>query len=251
MNHKLRKLQEKFESRKSLPYPFVNPVILTEDDGFVDGNYRKEFCFQPGSNFTLLSMKIPFTQFTLQTQEGVEYLSNLKKQQKETLEKFFLDNNTPFQSQIVQSANEDKVAKFVEFENRFDDYEEFWAIWLLAYQKSHNTFKYQKEIKRIFSLNYPKKEILMDNTEREFLNSLDEEVTIYRGMTKEEAKSEDYGVSWTLDKSIAEFFANSFLHNYDTYHLEKTLVELKVKKTDIIAYFNSKESEIIYIHKRG
>jgi hypothetical protein len=68
---------------------------------------------------------------------------------------------------------------------------------------------------------------------------------------KEEAKSEDYGVSWTLDKSIAEFFANSFLHNYDTYHLEKTLVELKVKKTDIIAYFNSKESEIIYIHKRG
>jgi hypothetical protein len=48
----------------------------------------------------------------------------------------------------------------------------------------------------------------MDVEELILLKKLPNQITIYRGGSKTEEKTKKYVVSWTLDKKIAEKFAN-------------------------------------------
>ncbi len=67
-------------------------------------------------------------------------------------------------------------------------------------------------------------------------------------MTVEEADGPTFGVSWSLSKKTAEFFRDQYIRNYETAHLEKTMVEKIVRKNSTLAYF-ALEEEIIYIDR--
>ena len=76
----------------------------------------------------------------------------------------------------------------------------------------------------------------MDESEIQLLNSLPELVTIYRGCVK--GLNED-GLSWTLDKAKAKFFANRFSK-------DGIILEREIPKSDIIAVLLGRgESEVI------
>jgi hypothetical protein len=78
---------------------------------------------------------------------------------------------------------------------------------------------------------------MMTEDEREFLNELPDEVTVYRGAGKENRK----GYSWTVDKETAEWFATR-LRNVGE------VLTGRVKKSDIIAYISGRdEHEIIAV----
>ena len=69
-------------------------------------------------------------------------------------------------------------------------------------------------------------------------------------MTESELRSEDYSISWTLNKKLAEFFAFEHTRSLNTRGKKKVVKELQINKRDVVAYFaDRKESEIIYIHK--
>ena len=88
----------------------------------------------------------------------------------------------------------------------------------------------------------------MTTEELEFLKNLPDKVTIYRGMTVEESTKEHQGVSWTLDKKVAEFFAYQYTRNQSTSKKPKTVVEKVIDKSEIIAVFlGREEQEIIYM----
>ena len=56
------------------------------------------------------------------------------------------------------------------------------------------------------------------------------------------------GISWTMDKKIAEYFAYTYNRNIATAKMEKTVTERTVPKMDVIAYFQEREEqEVIYI----
>ena len=81
-------------------------------------------------------------------------------------------------------------------------------------------------------------EYLMEASEREELAALDDEVTIYRGVT---SYNENHikAMSWTLDYDTADWFAHRF-------HEEGTVYEAKINKRHILALFNGRnESEVI------
>lgn len=67
---------------------------------------------------------------------------------------------------------------------------------------------------------------------------LDDEVTIYRGFN---SRSREDGTSFTLSKSVAEFFSNR-LSNFNS--RVGYVCEYKVKVEDILAYIPS-EKEVI------
>lgn len=68
-------------------------------------------------------------------------------------------------------------------------------------------------------------------------------------MTVEELESGNFGVSWSLKESVAKFFAEKYMRNFDTENLPKTVNQLTIKKEDVTAYFGErKEFEIIYLH---
>ena len=82
--------------------------------------------------------------------------------------------------------------------------------------------------------------------ERNILAKLPERIKIYRGMTEKEYYSGDYGISWTLYKPMAEFFAFVYPRNYSTNHLKKMVAEAEVAKSNIIAFLNDRtEQELI------
>ena len=79
--------------------------------------------------------------------------------------------------------------------------------------------------------------------QQKFFDSLPQYVTIYRGCTKDEVDSEDYGISWTTDKKVAEFFAKEYIRR-DTKN--GVVIESTIPKADIFGVMlNRNESEVI------
>lgn len=80
--------------------------------------------------------------------------------------------------------------------------------------------------------------LLMDEEEHQRFMELDDTVTIYRGVTSKNAKNVK-ALSWTLDRSVAEWFAHRFGEN-------GTVYEAQISKDHIHALFNGRnETEVI------
>lgn len=129
----------------------------------------------------------------------------------------------------------------------------YWKYLRQAYTGSDNNRDGIPIIKTMFTRPWPHRECLMEDHEQTLYNALPNQVTIYRGMTEAEARKGkkdpiEYGISWTLKMSVAEFFAYQYGRNFSTNHMKKTTVERSVPKTDIVAYFSGRnEDEVIYI----
>lgn len=88
---------------------------------------------------------------------------------------------------------------------------------------------------------------LMSKDEIEIFNSLPEEVTIYRGVSHHSAEAN--ALSWTCNYDIAEWFATRYNNRLEALKMNKGyILKGKVKKEDILAYFNRREeSEILIV----
>lgn len=127
-----------------------------------------------------------------------------------------------------------------------------WQYWYLlrnAYQSADGLYIYREEVKKAFLKNEPEKSTLMTPYERRYVKSLEPTIKIYRGMTKAEAESGDFGVSWTLSSKRAKAFAFDYARVHEI-QAQRTVLSLEVDVKDIIAYFAGSEREIIYIPSR-
>jgi hypothetical protein len=123
----------------------------------------------------------------------------------------------------------------------------YWYALRNSYDMSDNLFEYSGIVKGCFLKSEPQREYLMLPDEMEYLKTLPEQITIYRGMTENELKQKSFGCSWTLKKEVAEFFANTYQRNFATSHLKKVVHEITIDKSEVIAFFNNRnEFEIIY-----
>lgn len=112
----------------------------------------------------------------------------------------------------------------------------YWSLLSSIWTDTENQWQNLEQWKELLSSNRPERHYLMDESEFQLLNSLPELVTIYRGCIK--GLNED-GLSWTLNKSKAEFFANRFSK-------EGIVLEREIPKSDIIAVLTGRgESEVI------
>lgn len=80
------------------------------------------------------------------------------------------------------------------------------------------------------------KNILMNKSELKIYKSLSNEIVIYRGVNNKKGK---LGISWTLNKEIAEWFAT----RYNTGNVYKA----KIKKENVIGYINSRDEQEIIV----
>jgi len=82
------------------------------------------------------------------------------------------------------------------------------------------------------------KQSLMTESEQKRFADLTETVTVYRGVTSYNAKNVR-ALSWTLDRSKAEWFAHRFSEDGKVY-------QAQINKADILAIFTSRnESEVV------
>jgi hypothetical protein len=126
----------------------------------------------------------------------------------------------------------------------------YWETLREAYTISDNLFIYRHDLKVAFMSEEENRDSLMSKKEIKILNNLPDKVKIYRGVTTDEIENNDFGLSWSLNREVAEFFAFKYRRNYDTSSSLKTVIELEVDKNEIIAYFHDREeAEIIYLSK--
>lgn len=82
--------------------------------------------------------------------------------------------------------------------------------------------------------------------DEEFYNSLPDVVTVYRGTSCEESENKRYGVSWTTDYRVAEFFAYRFKQPH------RCILSAEVKKDDVMAATTGRsESEVIIMEPQN
>lgn len=85
------------------------------------------------------------------------------------------------------------------------------------------------------------KQSLMDTEELAYYDSLPDEFTVYRGIG---SKTNQKGISYTLNLEQAEWFANRF--QQDGYVLTGT-----AKKKDVLAYLNGREEQTVLIEPKN
>ncbi len=132
-----------------------------------------------------------------------------------------------------------RLAELSELSGELTD-SEYWKHLGEIYTLTEVVCFQEQAVRDLFSSSRPGRENLMNADERKILDSLPEEVTIYRGYDLSNSK----GWSWTLDEVKAEWFANRWREANPG--RKRRIATGKVRKRDIIAYFDGRnETEIV------
>ena len=108
-------------------------------------------------------------------------------------------------------------------------------VWISVENINNNVNVSQMEtLKMLRNCN---KKYLMGQENYEAYENLPDTFVVYRGL--QENAQED-GLSWTLSKDVAEWFASRFENNGE-------IIEKTVHKAEVIAYFNDREEEEIIL----
>jgi len=89
-------------------------------------------------------------------------------------------------------------------------------------------------------------QLMMNSEERELLENLPQQVTIYRGIrVDDELDKENLGLSYTLFREKAEWFAKRFAHNKD---VTPVVIEATIDKDDILSVFLERQEDEVLVN---
>ena len=143
---------------------------------------------------------------------------------------------------MLNSNTADKIKTFAKYSSQMDD-KTYWEELRSAYQLQDYKKLNHKLLANLFLAKRAEKDMIYTKSEKSIIKSLPEQVKIYRGCSQKEIKAMNYGISWTLDESVADYFANRVIKK-----VKGGVINLLIPKNRIVAYFKDrKEEEIIYI----
>ena len=162
----------------------------------------------------------------------------------ENLVKEFREHGFTDWSSIGAYIGDENVYKL--FNHLQDDLKDkdYWMVLGNCYVMSSFSNSNYDLIKSFFKSGRSNKSFIMTEEERMELDSLPDEIEIFRGCSKQEIKSGNYRFSWTTKKATAEFFAK---RNKAIFGVPNSVVSKTIMKNEAFAYFNRREeNEIIY-----
>jgi len=109
----------------------------------------------------------------------------------------------------------------------------YWDLISWLWQDTECVYENLDTWIELMTLEFSEPQLMMNDKEKEVYDNLPEIVRVYRGGV------DDKGLSWSLSREKAEWFANRFDYGYQVF-------EKEIKKSDILAYLNGRqEQEII------
>jgi hypothetical protein len=167
---------------------------------------------------------------------GLPALANQMLEQKHNQLRKALDTKN-FSLYIFLHERPYRVSAFKDIEHQLTD-ENYWKLLSRMWTDTENSYQDLSTWKNLFKSKRNQRHNLMTEDELDTMKSLDDIVTIFRGCV--ENLNED-GLSWTLDRDRAEWFANRFDE-------KGIVIERTVSREEIVAYFNARgEEELIII----
>lgn len=157
--------------------------------------------------------------------------------------------------QCVKALDEGKYEKYIflherpyrlnafdEVEHDLDD-DQYWELLSGIWVDTENFWQNVDLWKYFWDASRPGREKVMDEDEKKIFDALPAEFVIYRGFTHEDAET---GLSWTLDKKKAQWFAKRFSSAERDAKNPPKVASTKVSKDLIYAYLDSRgEKEIV------
>lgn len=126
-----------------------------------------------------------------------------------------------------------------------DDPTLYWKIVGRVWTDSENIHEHFDAWHELWSREMPGRELAMNDEERAALAALPDEFPIWRGVTHRDAVP---GLSWTTDRSRAEWFARRFSSMEGK---KPILASGRVRKADVLAHFLGRaEDEIVVLPER-
>jgi hypothetical protein len=125
--------------------------------------------------------------------------------------------------------------------NTFDEItdDEYWSLVSDVWIDTENAWQNVGSWTELFGSDRASQHSLMNEEELKLFASLDDTLTIYRGCRKD---VNEEGLSWTLDRSRAQWFADR--HGHD----DRTLLTREISKSEVIAVFTRRgEEEVIVL----
>lgn len=117
--------------------------------------------------------------------------------------------------------------------------EEYWPLLGDIWTDTENQWQYIDELKDLLTYDLPSRDLIMEEDERASLAAMPDEIKIYRGY---QVGKNESGLSWTTDRSRAQWFAGRLALDDD----EPAVMEAVVNKKDVIAFFSRRgENEIV------
>ena len=149
--------------------------------------------------------------------------------------------NKKYDSYVWLHERPYRIEAFQEIEHLLSD-TAYWKLVADIWTDTENQWQNHQEWKDLLGSDRSSRNYLMDEKEFNTLLALPDVVTIYRGCQK---GINEHGLSWTLDKSIAQWFSTRLDRDGEPIVLERT-----VAKSDIIAVFTGRgESEVIFLER--
>jgi hypothetical protein len=116
----------------------------------------------------------------------------------------------------------------------------YWSLVGRYWIDSENIWEDLPTWHEMWTSTRPERDRVMSDEDKAVLRDLPDTVTIWRGVTRRKAAD---GMSWTIDRSKAVWFANRFA---ELEGRERILVQGTIEKGNILAYLDSRgESEIV------
>jgi len=219
------------------------PTISKELEELADILSRKEElhpdlaeCIEKGSYFDSLKHSLVMGLFyspTMNAMYNAQYKEKLKYIEKAKKEK-------NWSSYIWMHERPYRMSKFIEIKNDLSD-KEYWSLLGQIWSDSENLWQYGSILNWLINEPRPGREAMMDEKEKEFMDKLPDEFTVYRG---HQIKNK-LGYSWTLSYWRAKWFAERFNQK------KQGVAKATINKKDVIAVLlDRNEFEIIASPKK-
>ena len=118
---------------------------------------------------------------------------------------------------------------------------EYWEILADAYMDTEILSGQQKLVRKLLSADRPRRELMMTPEERASMAAMPDELRVYRGYDRNNAK----GWSWTLDAEVAKWFANRWKEGSSKG--KRRVAVGTVSKETVLAYFDRRNEHTILV----
>ena len=171
------------------------------------------------------------------TPNMVDYINKGIEAKRETLDRAFKDKN--WSRYIYAHERPYRIDAFEEVMDEMTD-EQYWENLSSIWVDSESIGMEAERWRGLLQSNRGSREFFMNADEKEEFSTLPERFTVYRGYSR--GDKEEFGMSWSTDRNVAEWFARRFSNDRQDIIVE----ELEVSKDGVFAYMTRRgEAEII------
>lgn len=198
--------------------------------------------YDEGGQFPMIKHPLVYAMF-FDTAEEVQHLNKMLEAKQEQLERAELKHD--WSNYVFLHERPYRVQAMLEIQSEIENHA-YWPLLREIWVDSENIYAMHMKWWELLTSNRTYRHLFMDVEDRKLFKKHAQVFEAYRGTTEIERDGNYNGLSWTLDRDKAKWFATRFVHRDDGRPVVGTTL---LDKDDCIGFVNSRgEQEVVVPH---